>query len=468
MADLITTDDGRDRGQLLLVTGFALAVIIVALVLLLNTAIYTQNLATRGTDVGADEALSFRDTVEENLWPAVEQAAKNDVDDPNRTDVEANVTDRIDRFAAVASRPYLAEGSRADVEPVGFVNGTRLRQTDGSRNATDVSNQANWTMVAATEDVRRLELNTTGGLQSTTDPRAEAFRIQVTGSGGDEWRVFVYDDAGATVAVENGTFHDDVCSDVITGPPRLNLAAGTVNGVDCEALTFAENVTSPYEIQIAYGNRTRATYDAIVRGQFVPASNFDSPPNSPYTVPAVYGVRTRIAFQSASIDYRVEREFGPGSPPDGRTLEFAEPAGTPVKTSNGDVLEFRIENVRDRQVTVEAFEIDATDLGGGITVDDGGSPELDVRGSAVRTGEANRDPGAFSANGTRYHFVDDSTAGGQYAIVDPGATDVEVDVQRFSQSVGTLEVTYAEFEADLTITLVLRDGSTEVFYFDEQ
>ncbi|MFC7080626.1 DUF7261 family protein [Halorussus caseinilyticus] len=41
-------DGGRDRGQLILVTGLAIAVMLVALVLLLNTVIYTQNLATRG------------------------------------------------------------------------------------------------------------------------------------------------------------------------------------------------------------------------------------------------------------------------------------------------------------------------------------------------------------------------------------------------------------------------------------
>jgi|GEM_PF-1955699 len=473
MADLIGTDSDRSRGQLLLVTGFALAVIIVALVLLLNTAIYSQNLATRGTDVGADEALSYRNTVESNLWPAVETTAHNDVENSSRSNVEANVTERIDRLAATASRPHRSRGASADVEIVGFTDGTRLRQTDADRSLTDTSDTANWTMVSATDDVRRFELNTTGGLETTDDPRNESFRIDVTGSGGDRWSVYVYENQSASeprIAVRNATDPDpdDVCRDATTGPPRLNLMAGTVNGVDCDALSFAENVSPPYEIDVGYGNRTEGTYDAIVQGTLVPGSNFNTSSNSPYTVPVVYDVQTRITYRSASLDYRVERGFGPGAPPGGKTLTFAKAAGAEINTSDGDVMEFRIENTRDERVTVEAFEIDATGIGGGITVDNGGSPEVDVRGSDVGTGEANRDPGIFDADGTRYDFVDDSTAGGQYAVIDAGATDVEVDVLRLSQNVGTLTITYDESEADLTITLVLSDGSEEVFYFDEQ
>jgi hypothetical protein len=466
MADLVVPDGDRSRGQLLLVTGFALAIIIVALVLLLNTAIYSQNLATRGTDVGADEALSYRSTVEGSLWPAIETTAHNDDAAPDRADVEENVTDRVDRFAATASRPYVTHGASADVAVVGVTDGTRLRQTDPGRTVTSSSNLHNWTMVDSTAHVRRFELNTTGGLESTADPQNESFRVDVLGSGGNRWSVYVYDDSGATLAVENGTFHDDVCGDVITGPPRVNLAADTVNGVDCDAMSFAENLSPPYEITVVYGNRTEGTYDGIVRGTSVPGSRFDSPPNSPYTVPVVFAVETRITYRSASLDYRVERAFGPGSPPAGRALEFEKVAGAAVETSDGDTLEFRIENARDERVTVERFAVDATALGGGITVDDGSDPEFDIRGPNVRTGEANRDPGSFDANGTRYDLVADSTAGGQYAVIDAGADDIEVDVRLFSQNVGTLTVTYAESEADLTVTLVLSDGTEEVFYFD--
>ncbi|MCL7418278.1 MAG: hypothetical protein M8354_10625, partial [Halalkalicoccus sp.] len=61
-----------DRGQLILVTGVTIAVILVALVVLLNTVIYTENLATRGIDSGADDALEYRATVVGSVGELIE------------------------------------------------------------------------------------------------------------------------------------------------------------------------------------------------------------------------------------------------------------------------------------------------------------------------------------------------------------------------------------------------------------
>ncbi|MEF8907354.1 MAG: hypothetical protein V5A13_05805, partial [Haloarculaceae archaeon] len=54
------TDPDRDRGQIILVTAFALAVAFVALSVVINGAIFTQNLATRGDTAGGGDALQQR------------------------------------------------------------------------------------------------------------------------------------------------------------------------------------------------------------------------------------------------------------------------------------------------------------------------------------------------------------------------------------------------------------------------
>jgi len=65
-ADPDTATD-EDRAQLILITGLTLAVILVAVVLILNTVIYTENLATRGVDAGGGEAIDFRDGAVEDV-----------------------------------------------------------------------------------------------------------------------------------------------------------------------------------------------------------------------------------------------------------------------------------------------------------------------------------------------------------------------------------------------------------------
>ncbi|MFC6793888.1 hypothetical protein ACFQFH_05440 [Halobaculum halobium] len=74
----------------MLVAGFALAVVLVALVLLANTAIFTENLATRDNGVGEREVLGYRASVVDGAGGIIdrENAAEYDGHDP----LEENVT----------------------------------------------------------------------------------------------------------------------------------------------------------------------------------------------------------------------------------------------------------------------------------------------------------------------------------------------------------------------------------------
>lgn len=147
-------------------------------------------------------------------------------------------------------------------------------------------------------------------------------------------------------------------------------------------------------------------------------------------------------------------------------LQPVKDPGEQPRTSGDDVVEFRIENTREEDLTVEAIEIDATDIDAAMSVDDGNAEEVEIR-RADQNGWANRDgsPGEFTADGTSYALVADSNNGGQEAIIAADDTDAEIDIRRFSTDVGTLEITDAETEADLRVTLALADGSDQEFYF---
>lgn len=57
----------RDRAQLILVSGLTIAVTLLILVLLLNTAIYTENVATRGIDSDVSDAANFQQTIDQEV-----------------------------------------------------------------------------------------------------------------------------------------------------------------------------------------------------------------------------------------------------------------------------------------------------------------------------------------------------------------------------------------------------------------
>lgn len=308
----------NDRGQMILVTGFAIAVAIVALVLLLNTAIYAENLATRNVDSGADDALAYRTLVEEDLWPII--GAENDREYDDRAELRANVTARVDRFDDLSARPHFERGTSANLSNRTFHDGTHLRQRDQSRRMTDASGtKANWTMAEDVDDVRAFDVNTTGELESTDEPDTESFRIDVVGGDGtgDRWSVYVHEDLAndSSVAVKNGsqaTPTEDVCSGILpSGPPALNLTAGTIEGSDCDAIVFGKGASPPYEIGITYGNRSAGTYNATVNGTPPGAGNFNEPSTSPYEVPIVYSLSVDVVYETAEFEYRARTRLGP-------------------------------------------------------------------------------------------------------------------------------------------------------------
>lgn len=148
-------------------------------------------------------------------------------------------------------------------------------------------------------------------------------------------------------------------------------------------------------------------------------------------------------------------------------VPVGEPGEEP-RTSGGEILEFRVENTQDSPLTVVSFEINATGIDSGMTVDDGNAKEVEIR-RASQTGTANRDesPDEFAGDGTQYDLVGDSTTGGQKAEIGRDDDDVEIDIRRFSDAIGTLEITDSADDADLIVKLISNDGSEHGFYFEQ-
>lgn len=76
--------DVSDRAQLILVSGLTIAVTLLVLVVLLNTVIYTENVASRGMDSGVGDARSIHETIVDETGGILAEA-----------NVTANTTDEL-------------------------------------------------------------------------------------------------------------------------------------------------------------------------------------------------------------------------------------------------------------------------------------------------------------------------------------------------------------------------------------
>ncbi|WP_158057454.1 DUF7261 family protein [Halorussus halophilus] len=308
-----------DRGQLILVTGLAVAVTLVAVVLLLNTVIYTQNLASRGTEVGDSEAVGFRSEVAVGVGGLID--AENRVGYETRTKVEDNVTAGVERFDALLSRRYGEKGTIAVVETDSLTttDGVILRQTNASRglNSSDASGeQSDWTLATDAQQVRRFRLTVSRENLTDTVDETQGFTVRLDGDSGDTWRAYVYDDGGITVAVKNGTDAAEVACTASGPKATIDLTAGTLNGTTCPKLQYATGVASPHDVAFRNGERATGTYELTLTPDGAQTGNFASADagDSPWAAPAVYAATFEIHFETPTVTYHATVRVAQGEP----------------------------------------------------------------------------------------------------------------------------------------------------------
>lgn len=323
MADV--THDG-DRAQLVLITGVVIAVVLVAMVLLLNAVIYTENLATRSVGDDAGDALEYRAVVVGSVGGLID--AENTREYETYADLEANVSAGAktvdDRLAAKhAERGAIAI---ADVENATYTEGMLLRQNETGPFTSDGTDtgDANWTLVDNVTNTRGyvMELDAEN-VSSVSDP-TNAFQIHVD-DGNRSWIAYVYEDSGKIVveAEPPGGSREEVCPRVnATGTVALDLTGGTIDGEVCRGLDWPTTL-DPYEIRYANGDGAAGTYDLTVDTTASdPTDDLESidelvdlgGDSNVYAVPAVYSATVDVEYRSSEVRFETQVRIARGEP----------------------------------------------------------------------------------------------------------------------------------------------------------
>ncbi|WP_251329949.1 fibronectin type III domain-containing protein [Haloplanus pelagicus] len=328
MADVslpVPTGDGStDRAQLLLVGALTLAVVFLSLSLLLNSVIYTENLATRQTNTDVEKTTTFRFAAVDVLGDAIEHVNRGDAPDfATRHDDYRNVTGAT---VSMLANHSATDGLATDVERRTVRRGTRIVDDNATSTLTPENDStANWTVV--------------------TDARVRNARLHV--ETGAVVRIVV-DNGTARDVVLDGTADElrvegesEACS-LTAGRNWVDLTAAQVDGERCRALT-----TLPFDdevnVSIENGADATGTYSLVVDRYEVgtrsavdtrnypdqctppsPSTYNDSDAGGPYTSPAVYASTANVSVRSQDIDYRRTIRAAPGEvggPPTDPTFE---------------------------------------------------------------------------------------------------------------------------------------------------
>ena len=314
MADL------ADRGQIILIAAFALAVTFIALALVVNAAIFTENLASRGETAGSDDALLVRHGVEQSVERAVVQA--NTYNASSESDLRDSVDANLRNVSQSVARQQSVSGRLVTVSDPSYTQGTQIvDNASGGSNFTSALPTDNWT-VATDANARAYTMtvydaNNAGGANFGA-PKTDEFRLNVT-NGTYTWRVNVTEQASGDVAVGVKEFGGEsgVCTVAPTGGTvEIDLTDGRVGGEPCAPLDFPRPTSGGYDIEYNNSQLIRGNYSMVIDRNGYSNLNFFSlfGTDNPVTLHGIYAVDVTYRYDGASIAYNTTVRAAPGEP----------------------------------------------------------------------------------------------------------------------------------------------------------
>ncbi|MBP1986732.1 hypothetical protein [Halolamina salifodinae] len=317
--------DVDDRGQLLLVGALTFAVMLVALAVLLNAAIYTGNVATRDAGPGTGEAIEYENGAAAMVETTI--ASLNERGNASYADLRQTLNRTIVRWSEVMRPHSGATLADTTLRNVSIENGTRIAQTETGAftNNSTAAGARNWN-VSADSRVRAFRLNVSrSSLNDTDNPVADgAFEVRFA-NGSHDWTVYLHRTGSGNVSVTAVGVDDasESCS-VDTGSRAIvDLTAETIDGRECPALASLSRLDGPYDIQ--YRNATdgagdpqvTGTYSLVVDRSLDPSvTEADTDADGLNATAALYGADLRLTYRTADVYYNSEFRVAPGEADD--------------------------------------------------------------------------------------------------------------------------------------------------------
>lgn len=294
------TDGARrsERAQIILVGAFALAVIFVALALVMNAAIYTENLATRSESAATADSHAFHRATTTVAEDAFQYA--HEVNDSDHQGLERNVTQALDAYYNVTRTQQATGGQLAEATVGSTTRGTNITDETGDFQHPTPTADGNWTLATGVTSTRKFQMQ----IDTLTLPTDKEFRV-VAGDVSTWYLNVSWDGTQYEIGVnESGTYTQ--CDTTTLEDISIDFSARTVNGNDCAALNL-HAVTGSYNLEFDNPEEVEGKYQVIVDGTPTITSSSD-----PETDPVLYSMEVDLVYWTPELRYESTIRVAPG------------------------------------------------------------------------------------------------------------------------------------------------------------
>ena len=296
-----------ERAQLLLITALALAVILVTVALLLNAAIFTENVATRDTTADGHEAIELRGELVDGIGELIERENRQEQTEAERID---SIESGIEASAPMVDRERARGGTVATLRYDSHEPG-KLLKWDESSTFDTLDNE---TVVSGLSNARAFEM-VFESHDSLSSPNAseiedDAFGVQFI-TEGDNVTQYIYADSGTVVVAEAIEDRDPQpqCTVSQSGPTTVDLTGDRLSTDDeireCHRGLWPDDDLD--SIVFLNGAESDGSFSLTVDELATASGSLQSED-------AIYSVTVDIGYQSQDLTFETTARVAPGEP----------------------------------------------------------------------------------------------------------------------------------------------------------
>jgi len=310
-------DLNRERGQILLIAAFTLAVTFIALAMVVNGAIFTENLASQGESRGGTDALEVRAEANATAGTVMDHVNEHAPDDTVL--LQQAFIANVSRMGEQFQRYELLTGTSLDLSYIGDkTDGVYVEdEAPPTNDFVAADGTQDWIVGSDISRTRALEFTVREAPVSVTD--SAVFRVRVTDAS-DTYELRIGESSGhPAVRVESPAAAGPMeC--VLSGqsyPLELDVMGAQFGGEYCEALdeiSFSEGVLSNYQFMLVNGHNARGNYSMVLTGGPVSLGGpyGSAGTDEPIEKFALYDAEVAMLLRTDRITYEDEIRVAPG------------------------------------------------------------------------------------------------------------------------------------------------------------
>ena len=298
MADLDRETD--DRAQLLIVAAVGFAIILIALALTLNTAVYGNVHVSQADSSSFDErdVKGYEKSVQRGLATVLPLTAAN------KTQVRDTFEEEVELWENLTRDQYIRDDVATGVSVANVTSQDRIIQDDRNRTFEDQSGNPGWSVVSNVSEDVRVQMTIRNGSLATNE--RSSFTLEVSGANGGSWNLSASSTNSTDIVVEiNGTNTRQYTAN--TSSVQIDVANGVFNETGdretFESFIRDDAIQSPYELRYENADNVTGTYELVDDTLDIDENNYGKT-GSPRVDAQIVAATVTARYQSPELTYR--------------------------------------------------------------------------------------------------------------------------------------------------------------------